>query len=296
MIEGIILRCDGSSSYDSDRGVIVDYTWDIYGERILHGQQIELELSRFGEHRITLRVRNSSGVPGEKHFLITASQTYLKPNPDFSWDMGLQKNVSFNAQRSLEQSRKVISYEWDFGDGTTLVTVGPELSYNYISYGKMNVVLTVTDELGATQRIEKEVYVHDPIVPKPGPQNNETILGIDTNNNEVRDDVERWIYRVTEGNELKENTLFDIAIAYQHALVNREDDVYLRDLGTLIGKRLKCLEGIDLKDASVVFESLKAKIFSTEARYLALLKIENNSSFVQGKYPEDNFAKEDYCN
>lgn len=261
----------------------------------MHGQKINLELSRFGQHKIIMRVRNSSGVLGRKEITIDAPSVYMSPMPHFAWDMGMNKDVFFDASKSLRLDRKIMRYDWEFGDNQILSTSESQLTYQYSSYGDYSVKLTVTDEKGTQSSIEKIVYVHDPVVPKPGSQSDETLLGIDINSNGIRDDVERWIYRTSKENEMKKSALLDIAEAYQKAIVSLDDDLLLKDLGDLIGLRLACLKSIETDKADEDFENLQAKIFTTKERYFVLLKLENNDVFVDANHPSNRFKGRKVC-
>ena len=56
--------------------------------------------------------------------------------------------------------------------------------------------------------------------PKPDPKiNNSTLLGIDSNNNGVRDDVERWIYK-TYKHPIERGIFMQSARAYQKVIVD----------------------------------------------------------------------------
>jgi parallel beta-helix repeat protein len=54
----------------------------------------------------------------------------------------------FNASSSYDRDGEVVSFEWDFGDGTT--DSGMVVSHSYNSSGQFDVLLTVTDDEGYT--------------------------------------------------------------------------------------------------------------------------------------------------
>jgi hypothetical protein len=57
---------------------------------------------------------------------------------------------------------KIISWEWDFGDGTRK-SILQNPSHNYTSGGTFTVMLTVTTQLGCIDSIKRQIFI-------PGPQ------------------------------------------------------------------------------------------------------------------------------
>jgi PKD repeat protein len=68
--------------------------------------------------------------------------------------------VTFDASGSSDIDGTIVSYEWDFGDGSTGTDV--LTPYTYESAGTFTVTLTVTDDLGATDTLQQEITV-DPL-------------------------------------------------------------------------------------------------------------------------------------
>ena len=71
--------------------------------------------------------------------------------------------VSFNAGASSDPDGSIVSYAWNFGDGTN--GSGVTTSRTYAAAGTYNVTLTVTDNEGATGTLTQSVTVTAPVAP-----------------------------------------------------------------------------------------------------------------------------------
>jgi PKD repeat protein len=81
------------------------------------------------------------------------------PNASFSYGCtGLA--CSFDGNGSSDSDGSISAYDWDFGDGAT--DSGSTASHTFAAGGTFSVVLTVTDDLGATGSDTQSVTVVDP--------------------------------------------------------------------------------------------------------------------------------------
>jgi PKD repeat protein len=58
--------------------------------------------------------------------------------------------VTFDASGSSSPVGTIVSYAWDFGDGTTTITTGPIVTHTYTQQGRFPVTLTVTNSGGTS--------------------------------------------------------------------------------------------------------------------------------------------------
>ena len=70
------------------------------------------------------------------------------------------ETIIFNASRSYDPDGSIVSYSWDFGDGSS--GSGVTLSHAYSSSGTYTVTLTVRDNDGATNQTSKQILVTTP--------------------------------------------------------------------------------------------------------------------------------------
>jgi PKD repeat protein len=75
----------------------------------------------------------------------------------------------FDASGSYDMDGEIVSYEWDFGDGT--VAQGIAAEYIYTAPGTYEVTLTVTDDDGLASTVSVMVTYAVPVTiqPLPGP-------------------------------------------------------------------------------------------------------------------------------
>ena len=71
--------------------------------------------------------------------------------------------VGFNAAGSTDADGTIVSYYWNYGDGST--GSGALVNYNYTTAGDYTVILTVTDNDGSTDTATSTVTVSAPTGP-----------------------------------------------------------------------------------------------------------------------------------
>lgn len=86
--------------------------------------------------------------------------------------------ASVDASTSTDSDGTIASYAWNFGDGAT--ATGATASHDYAAAGSYQVVLTVTDNAGATGTVTKTVTVTAPVVTPPVDPQPTTALVTDT--------------------------------------------------------------------------------------------------------------------
>jgi chitodextrinase len=72
------------------------------------------------------------------------------------------ESITFDGSQSYDVDGNVVSYKWDFGDGNIADVVKP--SYSYSLPGEYTVLLTVSDDLGATNTAVTTAYINSPPV------------------------------------------------------------------------------------------------------------------------------------
>ena len=167
--ESVVL--DGSASFDPD-GTIVAYEWR-EGATILGTTVAITQNFAVGAHTITLRVTDNKGAGATDTALITilANQAPVaNAGPDKSAVVG--ESLTFNGSGSSDPDGSLVSYIWDFGDGTG--ASGVSVSHAYTQAGTYTATLTVTDN-GGLSSVDSAV-----VTVSPAPALNIVIERIDT--------------------------------------------------------------------------------------------------------------------
>jgi len=85
-----------------------------------------------------------------------ASFTYSPTSPTVG------QNVTFDASNSYAPNGTIVSYSWDFGDGTSTIETVPTTTHVFWNASIFEVTLTVTDGSGHTARVTNAVKVCSP--------------------------------------------------------------------------------------------------------------------------------------
>jgi len=127
--------------------------------------------------------------------------------------------------------------------------------------------------------------------PDPGLAGDETIEGVDVNENGVRDDIERWIGLNYRNSEKTRMALTQVYYPLQnfmiHARENDRDAVY-NDM-TAMQRAGEWLDYIRPDDAHKLIEEIKARVVNTSDRSYAY--IDSSRILGGGSFPSAQFSK-----
>lgn len=145
------------ASSDSD-GSIVSWDWDFGDGNTSTGQNPDITYATGGTYTVMLTVTDDEGATGSTSQSVTVSDGNVSPTAAFNASVN-DLQVDFT-DASTDSDGSVVSWSWDFGDGNTSTSQNP--SHTYGAYGTYNVMLTVTDDQGATGSVSQDVSVNDP--------------------------------------------------------------------------------------------------------------------------------------
>ena len=158
----LLVSFDGSDSTDSD-GTLVSYEWDFGdGSPVATGAQVSREYAAPGTFSATLTVTDSGGLTDTAQVAIevVANQAPVAVASADPSSGAAPLTVDFDGTGSLDADGTIVSYAWDFGDGSPVAT-GAQVSHEYLTAGPFTATLTVTDDLGATDSATVAITVDE---------------------------------------------------------------------------------------------------------------------------------------
>lgn len=141
----------GLNSTDAD-GTIISYTWDFGTGDAASGPSASYTYSSTGTYTAVLTVTDNDGLVGTATVTITTSAPANLP-PVAVASANVTSGIAplpivFSSAGSFDPNGSIVSYKWDFGDGTSSTAASPSKTYS--APGNYAAKLTVTDNVGAT--------------------------------------------------------------------------------------------------------------------------------------------------
>jgi len=139
---------NASASYDPD-GTIVSYAWDFGDGTNGTGEITTHTYADNGTYTVTLTVTDNDGLTDTESKPITVLNRPPTASFTESATTALTNEIIyFNASESYDPDGYIVTYFWDFGDGTN--ATGVIVDHSYADNGTYTVTLTVMDDDGAT--------------------------------------------------------------------------------------------------------------------------------------------------
>ena len=148
----ITINFDATASTDAD-GTVVGYNW-IFGDGSpgAGGAFVSHTYLSEGTYTITLSVADNAGATHSSTRSVAVQPENLPPAAQASASPLAGKaplTVTFSGAASSDADGSVVSYSWDFGDGTASGS-GSAVQHTYATAGNYTAVLSVVDSDGAT--------------------------------------------------------------------------------------------------------------------------------------------------
>jgi PKD repeat protein len=151
-------RFDAVPTTDQD-GTIVSYQWDFGDNKKGQGPTVSHKYGKTGKFTVTLTVTDNDDATGIATANVnvregTAPIARFSINPQTG---DVNTTYNFNASPSSDSDGQITKYFWDFGNGNTASGITTSLNFN--SAGTYFVTLTITDNDGLQNAIQKQVVV-----------------------------------------------------------------------------------------------------------------------------------------
>jgi PKD repeat protein len=145
------------TSTDSD-GSIVTRGWDFGDGTTSSATNPSKTYSTPGTYNVTLTVVDNGGLKHSRTAAVTVSSGGTAP--DAHWSLNRASSgaafVRFTAAASTDSDGQIVSWRWDFGDGTTSTDIAPRKVYRTGTY---TFRVTVTDNSGLTDTASGTISV-----------------------------------------------------------------------------------------------------------------------------------------
>jgi PKD repeat protein len=151
-----------SGAQSTDDGQIMTYSWDFGDGRTGSGMQCNHSYDLPGKYSVVLTVIDDRGLSASTAPVEVSVAANTNPVASFVTSPdGPRANVTtifMNASGSTAApGRAIVSYEWDFGDGSS--GGGERVSHVYAAPGTYTIVLVVRDSAGASHQTTKTITV-----------------------------------------------------------------------------------------------------------------------------------------
>ncbi|MFP3953129.1 MAG: PKD domain-containing protein [Candidatus Acetothermia bacterium] len=151
---------DASNSSDPD-GSITSYDWDFDDGSTGSGETVNHTYESSGDYNVELTVTDNDGDKDTEIKTITVSSSSNEaPTAEFSYSPSSgypPLEVTFDATESNDPDGSIVSYSWDFDDGTG--GSGTIIKHTFQESGVYDVTLTVYDDDGASSTQWYSVWV-----------------------------------------------------------------------------------------------------------------------------------------
>lgn len=157
------IEFDASGSLDADND-IVQYEWDFNGDEIVdkEGKKISYTFENAGNYTVRLTVMDSEDQKSSINLLVTVNEpgvlAVIIANPE---EGTAPLTVQFDGSSSSAYQGNIVSYEWDFGDGSPKTITGAIVSHKYSSIGSYEAKLKVLTNNNESASVTKLIYVRE---------------------------------------------------------------------------------------------------------------------------------------
>jgi PGF-pre-PGF domain-containing protein/PGF-CTERM protein len=165
VVKNTTFDVDGSDS--TDNGEIVSYEWDFGDGNNATGAMASHSYADNGTYTVSLTVTDGEGNSNSTsaEVTVTDNDTQSPQAAIDAPDMAQPgESVPFDGSDSSDDG-EIVSYEWDFGDGTN--ASGETTSHSYADNGTYTVTLTVTDGANNTDTATKEITIQEDTSDQP---------------------------------------------------------------------------------------------------------------------------------
>jgi PKD repeat protein len=151
--------CGFSATASDIDGSVASYSWDFGDGSTGVGSAPSHTYAAEGPYTVTLTVTDDAGGQTAVASGLVTGHPNSPPTAAFTTNI-TNTSVVFDGTASHDSDGSIVSYNWDFGDGSTATGATP--THDFGVTGDFLVTLTVTDDLGASTSTTQLVSVSTP--------------------------------------------------------------------------------------------------------------------------------------
>ena len=155
----LLVRFNASGSVDRD-GTIRSYTWSFGDGTSGSGLATEHRFTASGTYAASLTVADDDGATSQVVHTIHVRPPNAAPVASFTVSPSSAEAgqlVAFDASASLDSDGRILSYTWDYGDGSA--GFGVAVQHAFVAAGTYTVTLTAADDDGTTSTQSHSVLI-----------------------------------------------------------------------------------------------------------------------------------------
>lgn len=154
---------DAGNSLDADND-IVQYEWDFNddGEYDEQGEKVEHTFDELGTFTVRLKVEDATSQTGESTLDVVVEEPEISAVIEATPQEGTAPlTVQFDGSSSSTFEGTIVSYEWDFGDGSPKTITGAIVSHKYNDVGTYDAKLKVLTSNNESASALLPIYVRE---------------------------------------------------------------------------------------------------------------------------------------
>lgn len=143
---------------------IVQYEWDFNGDGTVdqEGKKLTNTFDKAGTYNVQLTVTDSNGQKGTATLEVDVTEPGVQAVITATPEEGtVPLIVQFDGSSSSAYQGNIVSYEWDFGDGSPKTITSAIVSHKYTAVGSYDVKLKVLTNTNATAATTKQIFVRE---------------------------------------------------------------------------------------------------------------------------------------
>lgn len=164
-VNDLTLLVDAAASADAD-GTVESYAWTFGDGSTATEAQSSHAYAQSGTYEVTLTVTDNDGATSEITQSVSVTEAAANTPPVAAFTaVATDRDVAADASESTDADGTIATYAWAWGDGATETSSTASVAHSYATAGTYEIVLTVTDDAGATASDTQSIVVADPPTP-----------------------------------------------------------------------------------------------------------------------------------